>query len=108
MCGIIGFTGRKPAKDILIDGLERLEYRGYDSAGIALLNDDDTLTIRKKAGRVSELRNCVRMEIIHRLAVSDIQDGQHMVELQMRMRIRTDVEMLLLSTMVSLRITVTS
>ena len=56
MCGIIGFTGRKPAKDILIDGLERLEYRGYDSAGIALLNDDDTLTIRKKAGRVSELR----------------------------------------------------
>lgn len=56
MCGIIGFTGRKPAKDILIDGLERLEYRGYDSAGIALLNDDDTLTIRKKAGRVNELR----------------------------------------------------
>ena len=56
MCGIIGFTGRKPAKNILIDGLERLEYRGYDSAGIALLNDDDTLTIRKKAGRVSELR----------------------------------------------------
>lgn len=56
MCGIIGFTGRKPAKDILIDGLERLEYRGYDSAGIALLNDDDTLTIRKKAGRVSKLR----------------------------------------------------
>lgn len=56
MCGIIGFTGRKPAKDILIDGLERLEYRGYDSAGIALLNNDDTLTVRKKAGRVGELR----------------------------------------------------
>ncbi len=56
MCGIIGFTGRRPAKDILIDGLERLEYRGYDSAGIALLNDDDSLTVKKKAGRVSELR----------------------------------------------------
>jgi glucosamine--fructose-6-phosphate aminotransferase (isomerizing) len=56
MCGIIGFTGSLPAKDILIDGLARLEYRGYDSAGIALLNDDDTLTIRKKAGRVDELR----------------------------------------------------
>ncbi len=56
MCGIIGFTGRKPAKDILIDGLERLEYRGYDSAGIALLNND-TLTVKKKAGRVSELRD---------------------------------------------------
>lgn len=56
MCGIIGYTGRQPAKDILIDGLARLEYRGYDSAGIALLNDDDTLTIRKKAGRVDDLR----------------------------------------------------
>lgn len=56
MCGIIGFTGSLPVKDILIDGLARLEYRGYDSAGIALLNDDDTLTIRKKAGRVDELR----------------------------------------------------
>lgn len=60
MCGIIGFTGGKPAKDILIDGLERLEYRGYDSAGIALLNDDDTLTIKKKAGRVGELREMCR------------------------------------------------
>ena len=56
MCGIIGFTGSLPSKDILIYGLARLEYRGYDSAGIALLNDDDTLTIRKKAGRVDELR----------------------------------------------------
>lgn len=56
MCGIIGFTGNRPAKDILIDGLARLEYRGYDSAGIALLNDDNTLTIRKKAGKVDVLR----------------------------------------------------
>lgn len=56
MCGIIGFTGKQPAKDILIDGLAKLEYRGYDSAGIALLNDDDTLTIKKKAGRVDDLR----------------------------------------------------
>jgi glucosamine--fructose-6-phosphate aminotransferase (isomerizing) len=56
MCGIIGFTGKKPAKDILIDGLEKLEYRGYDSAGIALL-EKDALVIKKKAGRVSELRD---------------------------------------------------
>ena len=56
MCGIIGYVGTKPAKDILIDGLAKLEYRGYDSAGIALLNDDDTLTIKKKAGRVEDLR----------------------------------------------------
>ena len=39
MCGIIGFTGDLPAKDILIGGLEQLEYRGYDSAGIAVLDD---------------------------------------------------------------------
>ena len=39
MCGIIGYVGRRPAKDLLITGLERLEFRGYDSAGIALLED---------------------------------------------------------------------
>ena len=56
MCGIIGYVGKKPAKDSLIDGLAKLEYRGYDSAGIALLNDDDTLTIKKKACIVEVLR----------------------------------------------------
>src|SRR6266702_1335701 len=39
MCGIIGYVGRRPCKDLLLSGLERLEYRGYDSAGIALLTD---------------------------------------------------------------------
>src|SRR5262249_31301628 len=38
MCGIIGYVGRRPCKDLLLSGLERLEYRGYDSAGIALLD----------------------------------------------------------------------
>ena len=94
MCGIIGFTGRKPAKDILIDGLERLEYRGYDSAGIALLNDDDTLTIRKKAGREANSESYAKTENILQPAVSDTRDGQHMVVLQMQMRIHIDVEML--------------
>jgi glucosamine--fructose-6-phosphate aminotransferase (isomerizing) len=56
MCGIIGFTGKKPAKDIIIDGLEQLEYRGYDSAGFALLNNG-TITVRKRTGKVAELRN---------------------------------------------------
>lgn len=55
MCGIIGFNGMKPAKDVIIDGLEQLEYRGYDSAGFALLNDGE-ITVRKRTGKVAELR----------------------------------------------------
>jgi len=55
MCGIIGFTGKIPAKDVIINGLERLEYRGYDSAGLALLGDGD-ITVRKRTGKVAELK----------------------------------------------------
>ncbi|MDE6025297.1 MAG: glutamine--fructose-6-phosphate transaminase (isomerizing) [Lachnospiraceae bacterium] len=55
MCGIIGFTGSKPAKNIIIDGLEQLEYRGYDSAGLALLHEGK-ITVKKRTGKVAELR----------------------------------------------------
>ena len=55
MCGIIGFTGNEPAMDIIIGGLERLEYRGYDSAGLALLSNDQ-IQVRKRTGKVEELR----------------------------------------------------
>ncbi|WP_026507012.1 glutamine--fructose-6-phosphate transaminase (isomerizing) [Butyrivibrio sp. MC2013] len=57
MCGIIGFTGYKPAQDILLDGLQRLEYRGYDSAGIAFFKDNSGhVSVRKTAGKVNDLR----------------------------------------------------
>lgn len=54
MCGIIGFTGRREAAPVLLDGLKRLEYRGYDSAGM-VTGTGDKLHLRKKAGRIAEL-----------------------------------------------------
>jgi len=53
MCGIIGYVGKKAASPILLEGLRRLEYRGYDSAGVALLHDGNLL-VRKKKGKIDE------------------------------------------------------
>ena len=57
MCGIVGYVGPRPSQDILIAGLARLEYRGYDSAGIAVIDADGELGVRKKAGKLSILRD---------------------------------------------------
>ncbi len=55
MCGIVGYVGHRTAYDILIKGLHRLEYRGYDSAGVALINDSSELTVYKTKGKVADL-----------------------------------------------------
>lgn len=59
MCGIVGYTGPREAGPILIEGLQRLEYRGYDSAGIALVDDAGDLFVEKKAGKLVNLQTAL-------------------------------------------------
>jgi glucosamine--fructose-6-phosphate aminotransferase (isomerizing) len=59
MCGIVGYTGPRDAGPILLEGLARLEYRGYDSAGIALVRADGSVFIEKKAGKLANLRTAI-------------------------------------------------
>ena len=64
MCGIVGYVGHRDAASIILDGLQRLEYRGYDSAGIALLNDGE-IQIRRDVGKLSNLRQRVDRNPVH-------------------------------------------
>ncbi|KAF2418191.1 glutamine--fructose-6-phosphate transaminase (isomerizing) [Microbacterium sp. B35-30] len=57
MCGIVGYVGPRPSQAVLISGLSRLEYRGYDSAGIAVIDGDGSLGMRKRAGKLQVLRD---------------------------------------------------
>jgi glucosamine--fructose-6-phosphate aminotransferase (isomerizing) len=59
MCGIVGYTGPREAGPILIEGLRRLEYRGYDSAGIALVDDAGDLFVEKRAGKLANLQTAI-------------------------------------------------
>src|SRR3954447_2588840 len=59
MCGIVGYTGPREAGPILIEGLRRLEYRGYDSAGIALVDEQGDLFVEKKAGKLANLQTAI-------------------------------------------------
>lgn len=63
MCGIVGYIGTGDVKEILLDSLQRLEYRGYDSAGIALISSDNQLHVQKDVGRINNLRNQVYKNI---------------------------------------------
>lgn len=64
MCGIVGYIGDEQATPILIEGLKKLEYRGYDSAGIAVINDGN-INIKKAKGRISELEEALKKDNLY-------------------------------------------
>lgn len=77
MCGIIGYLGQQPAKDILLEGLKKLEYRGYDSAGLCILNDGHFF-IDKKVGPVAQLEQSVAsQEIVGTIGIAHTRWATH-------------------------------
>jgi glucosamine--fructose-6-phosphate aminotransferase (isomerizing) len=64
MCGIVGYVGTEEASSLLLEALRKLEYRGYDSAGIALVDEKNNLQIRKIKGRLSNLELLVQQKPI--------------------------------------------
>ena len=63
MCGIVGYVGKRPCRDLLIAGLEKLEYRGYDSAGISLLDEGQIDSVRA-VGNLANLREAVGVSTV--------------------------------------------
>ena len=63
MCGIVGYVGKRNAQNVLLDGLEKLEYRGYDSAGVALALDGGIRVVKSK-GRLAELRKKLELQAL--------------------------------------------
>jgi glucosamine--fructose-6-phosphate aminotransferase (isomerizing) len=59
MCGIVGYVGQRPACEVVMDALRRMEYRGYDSSGIALVDGTGKLTLRRRAGRLAKLEEAL-------------------------------------------------
>ena len=72
MCGIVGFTGVQQAAPILLDGLSKLEYRGYDSAGIAVRNGENETEVVKAKGRLKALAEKMFYLIGSQLILRDI------------------------------------
>ncbi|MEK5217467.1 glutamine--fructose-6-phosphate transaminase (isomerizing) [Psychrobacillus sp. FSL H8-0487] len=76
MCGIVGYIGEIDAKEILLKGLEKLEYRGYDSAGIAVLNEDGVMVFKEK-GRIADLRGVVDTEVAATIGIGHTRWATH-------------------------------
>ena len=76
MCGIVGYNGSLDAKEILLKGLEKLEYRGYDSAGIAVHNEEG-ITIFKEKGRIADLRKAVDGDVEAHIGIGHTRWATH-------------------------------
>ena len=82
MCGIVGYIGVLDAKEILLKGLEKLEYRGYDSAGIAVLNEEGVIVFKEK-GRIADLREAVDEDVDANLGIGHTRWATHGVPNQL-------------------------
>ena len=82
MCGIVGYIGELDSKEILLKGLEKLEYRGYDSAGIAVRNEDG-VTIFKEKGRIADLRKAVEDDVHAKTGIGHTRWATHGVPNQL-------------------------
>ena len=82
MCGIVGYIGESDTKEILLKGLEKLEYRGYDSAGIAVLNEEGVVVFKEK-GRIADLRDVVDEEVGAKLGIGHTRWATHGVPNQL-------------------------
>ncbi|ALC83409.1 MULTISPECIES: glutamine--fructose-6-phosphate transaminase (isomerizing) [Bacillus] len=76
MCGIVGYIGQRDTKEILLKGLEKLEYRGYDSAGIAIMNDEGVHVFKEK-GRIADLREVVDGKVASTIGIGHTRWATH-------------------------------
>ena len=78
MCGIVGYIGEENAADIIYKGLERLEYRGYDSAGIAVIDSAGDLQIRRSVGKLNNLgANLIKNPICGKIGIGHTRWATH-------------------------------
>ena len=87
MCGIVAAAAEREVSEILLEGLRRLEYRGYDSAGMALIDTDHALQLHKYSGKVKRLKTLMRLILLSGAAVSRIPGGRLTASRPLRMRI---------------------